>query len=268
MQIYLHKILPVFLLPVGIILILVMVGLLFRRRSFIWFGLAVLWLSSTPLVSNLLVRSAEMWRERRLAIDAPRADAIVVLSGGRVLAPGAAAVSEWGDANRFFGGIELFKANKAPLLIFTGGWVPWEPKAKPEGELLIEYAKSLGVPAKSMLTTGVVVNTQEEAEAVAALLLRQSFVDTGRVVHPHVLLVTSALHMPRAQWLFERAGLKVTPFSVDFKVSAGSELGILDFLPSAGALSQTEQAWREMYGRAYYGLRAVREAGLLHKLKD
>jgi uncharacterized SAM-binding protein YcdF (DUF218 family) len=192
MQIYLHKILPVFLLPVGITLILVMAGLLFRRRSFIWFGLAVLWLSSTPLVSDLLVRSAETWAERRLAIDAPRVDAIVVLSGGRVVAPGVAAVSEWGDANRFFGGVELFKA-------------------------------------KSRLTTGAVVNTAEEAEAVAALLLQRSFVDTGRGAHPHVLLVTSALHMVRAQGLFERAGLEVTPFPVDFKVSAGSELGILDF---------------------------------------
>ena len=264
MQIYLHKILPVFLLPVGITLILVMAGLLFRRRSFIWFGLAVLWLSSTPLVSDFLVRSAETWAERRLAIDAPRVDAIVVLSGGRVVAPGVAAVSEWADANRFFGGVELFKANKAPLLIFTGGWAPWEPKAKPEGELLIKYAKALGVPAKSMLTTGAVVNTAEEAEAVAALLLQRSFVDTGRGAHPHVLLVTSALHMVRAQGLFERAGLEVTPFPVDFKVSAGSELGILDFLPSAGALNQTEQAWREIYGRAYYGVRSVRKTGLLN----
>lgn len=264
MEIYIHKILPVFLLPVGCTLILVVVGLLSRRRSFIWFGLALFWLNSTPLVSDYLVRPAESWAERRLAIEAPRVDAIVVLSGGRVVAPGVAAVSEWADANRFFGGIELFRANKAPLLIFTGGRVPWEPKVKPEGEILIEYAKDLGVPARNMLITGAVVNTAEEADAVAALLLERSFPDAGRRELPHVLLVTSAIHMVRAQGLFERAGLKVTPFPVDFHVSDGSEFGVLDLLPSAGALSQTEQAWREVYGRAYYGIRDLMKNGLLH----
>lgn len=257
MEIYLHKILPVLLLPVGMTLLLVVAGLLLRRRGFIWLGLTVLWLSSTPLLSDFLVRAAEGWAERRQAVDVPHADAIVVLSGGRVIAPGIAAVSEWGDANRFYGGLELFKAGRADRLIFTGGWAPWQPKAKPEGALLIEYAKALGVPAQSMLTTGVVVNTAEEAAAVAEILSQRPGVGTTQGARPQVLLVTSAFHMPRAQRLFERVGLAVTPFPVDFQVSAGSQLSVLDFLPSAEALRHTELAWRELYGRLYY---AAREA--------
>jgi uncharacterized SAM-binding protein YcdF (DUF218 family) len=254
LQIYLHKILPIFLLPVGITLLLVLAGLLLRRRSIIWIGVAVLWLSSTSVVSDFMVRSVEGWAERSLAIDAPRADAIVVLSGGRVIAPGVAAVSEWSDADRFYGGMELFQAGKSPVLIFTGGWAPWEPKAKPEGEILIEYAKALGVPAKSMATTGAVVNTAEEASAVAALLDKRKIGLEDRAAKFRVLLVTSAFHMKRAQWLFERAGLQVAPFPVDFQVSAGRTLSPIDFLPTAGALSQTERAWREIYGRIFYYL--------------
>jgi len=257
LQIYLHKILPVFLLPLGISLLLVLAGLLLRRRAIIWIGLAVLWLSSIPVVSHFMIRSVEGLAERSEAIDAPRADAIVVLSGGRVVAPGAAAVSEWSDADRFYGGVDLFQAGKAPLLIFTGGWVPWEPKAKPEGEILIGYAKALGVPAKSMVTTSAVVNTAEEAQAVAALLGQRHAGGAAQGTRAHILLVTSAFHMPRAQHLFTRAGLDVTPFPVDFQVSASGELGVMDFLPSAGALAQTEMAWREMYGRLYYGVRSV-----------
>ena len=257
MQIYLHKVLPVFLLPAGLALLLVLAGLLLRRRPLIWVGFAVLWLGSTPIISDFLVRSAEGWAERGQAIDAPRADAIVVLSGGRVIAPGAAAVSEWTDADRFYGGVELFQAGKAPLLVFTGGWTPWEPKAKPEGEVLIEYAKALGVPGKSMVTTGAVVNTAEEAQAVALLLAQRNAIGNGQVSRPHILLVTSAFHMPRAQRLFERAGLDVAPFPVDFKVSAGRVLGVMDFLPSGEAMAHTEIAWRELYGRWYYGLREV-----------
>jgi len=255
LQIYLHKILPVFLLPLGISLLLVLVGLLLRRRVIIWIGVAVLWLSSTPVVSHFMVRSVEGWADRGEIINVPRADAIVVLSGGRVVAPGVAAVSEWSDADRFYGGVDLFLADKAPLLIFTGGWIPWEPKAKPEGEILIEYAKALGIPAKSMSTTGAVVNTAEEAQAVATLLAQRHVVGVDQGSRPHILLVTSAFHISRAQHLFTSVGLEVTPFPVDFQVSAGGELGVMDFLPGAGALAQTEMACREMYGHLYYGIR-------------
>jgi uncharacterized SAM-binding protein YcdF (DUF218 family) len=252
MEIYLHKIFPIFLLPVGVTLILVLAGLLSRCRVLIWTGFVVLWLSSTPLISNLMVRSIEGWEERILAIDAPHGDAIVVLSGGRLVAPGAAGVSEWIDADRFYSGVELFQAGKAPLMIFTGGWAPWEPKAKPEGEILIEYAKALGVSLDNILTTGAVVNTAEESEAVAKLLSKKGVKIKDPAGQFRILLVTSAFHMQRAQRLFERTGLQVIPFPVDFQVSEGQVLSVIDFLPSAGALKQVELALRELYGRAFY----------------
>ena len=252
MEIYLHKIFPIFVLPVGITLLLIFAGLLSRRRPLIWGGLVVLWLSSTPLIGSLMVRSIEGWEVRIQAIDAQHGDAIVVLSGGRIVAPGAAGVSEWNDADRFYSGVELFQAGKAPLLIFTGGLAPWDFKAKPEGQILIEYAKALGVPLDNMLTTGAVVNTAEESQAIAKLLSNKGVKIYDPVGQFRILLVTSAFHMPRAQRLFERAGLQVIPFPVDFQVSEGQILSVLDFLPSAGALKQVELALRELYGRAFY----------------
>ena len=66
------------------------------------------------------------------------------------------------------------------------------------------------------------------------------------------VLVTSAYHMPRAQRLFERAGLTVMAYPVDFQVSAGRTLNVIDFLPTAEAFKTTEMAWRETIGRVYY----------------
>jgi hypothetical protein len=37
---------------------------------------------------------------------------------------------EWGDPDRFFGGIALFKAGKAQKLVFTGGKMPFKSKMK------------------------------------------------------------------------------------------------------------------------------------------
>ncbi len=202
-----------------------------------------------------MIRSAEGWAERIYASDAPHADAIVVLSGGRLVAPGPSGVSEWSDADRFYAGVELFQAGKAPFLVFTGGWSPWEPNAKPEGDILIKYAEALGISLNKMHSTSAVVNTAEEARAVSELILNNISVGNNSVEKLKILLVTSAFHMPRAQMLFELENLQVIPFPVDFKVPVSQELNIFALLPNAVSLSMTELALREFYGRFFYWIK-------------
>ncbi len=245
-MIFLRQFLPFLLMPLTLSLVLLIAGLVYRRRALMWMAIALLWISSAQVVSGLLARAMEGSAEHALAADAPTADAIVVLSGVRIIAPGPAAISEWTDADRFFGGLELFQAGKAPLLVFTGAR-PVGPVGSPfEGETLAGYAKALGVPPDRVVTTGLVTNTEDEAREVAALLRAR------RAGPTRVLLVTSAYHMPRAQRLFERAGLGVAPFPVDFHRAAGAPLGVMDFLPSADGLQQTHMMLRELYGRAFY----------------
>jgi len=98
------------------------------------------------------------------------AEAIVVLSG-MLQDRKDAKLGEWSDAvDRFEGGVELFQAGKAPLLIFTGGHVPWRPEDRPEGEILKERAVKLGVPGEKIQVTGKAGNTAQEAEAVKEIL--------------------------------------------------------------------------------------------------
>ena len=54
---------------------------------------------------------------------------------------------EWGDPDRFFGGIALFKAGKGQKLVFTGGKMPWDKAKKTEGDVLKEYTISSGIPS-------------------------------------------------------------------------------------------------------------------------
>ncbi len=250
-MIILHKFLPFFVLPLGLTFILVLAGVLFRKRRLCLAGLALLWISATPVASDFFTRIVEGWEVRRPVADVPRADAIVVLGGGRTLAPGDPPVNEWRDADRFFGGVELYRAGKAPLLLFTGGWIPWTEDAKLEGRVLMDYASDLGIPLSDMLTTEEVVNTAEEAAAVSKLLAGRDGIGPS----PRIILVTSAYHMRRARFLFERSGLRVEPFPVDFQVSTGQTLTILDCMPWAQSLLQTEKAMREVYGYWYYVLR-------------
>ena len=255
-MIYLSKIAPLFLLPLGVTLILLMAGLVFGRRAFFIVALAVLYTGSIPLVGRQALKLIEGDAVRNTPQSAPSGDAIVVLSGGRIVAPGTSKISEWTDADRFFGGVELYQAGKAPLLVFTGGATLWEPSAPSEGEILVGFARRYGVPAEAVVTTGRVYNTAEEAEAVARLLADRSHLGPEAKKKPQsLLLVTSAFHMPRAKAQFEAQGFMVVAYPVDFLVSSEKQITILDFLPSANALSQTELAIREFYGRIFYQIR-------------
>lgn len=243
MMVFLSKFLPLLVLPIAITLFLIAAGLVFRRRWVLVAAGVFLWLCSIPVVGNSLARAMESGAVRIAATDAPTADAIVVLSGGRVVAPGRAQISEWDDPDRVFGGIELYQAAKAPLLIFTGGWFPYVPTAPLEGEVSAGFAKAMGIPAERILVTGKVVNTLEESQAVAALVKERA------PSVKRVLLVTSAFHMARAARLFAAVGFEVVPFPVDFAANEAATLSVLDFVPTASALFRTQTAVRELYGR-------------------
>ena len=245
------KILPLLVLPIGLTLLLLGLGLLLRRRWPVALALALLWTASTPLVAGTASRFVEGGLVRLPADAMPVADVIVVLSSERVLAPGPERVSEWSDPDRFFGGLELFRPGRASLLVFTGGDSPRGPAAPLEAEVLAAAALTAGVPSDAILTTGSVRNTAEEAIAVAALLAGLPDV----AAPPHVLLVTSAYHVPRAVALFERAGLRVTALPVDFQVSTGRAFSVLDLLPDARALWSTQRSLREVMGRVVAGVR-------------
>ena len=248
----LAKILPVFVLPLGVTFILLAIGLFRKRRAFIIAAVLLLYVSSNPLVARWLTRAVEGGLQRGRVEEAATADAIVGLSAGRVLAPGPARVAEWADPDRFFAGVELYQAGKAPLLVFTGAPIADQPGALLEGQLLKQTAERMGVPADRVVSTGLVHNTAMEAEEVARLL-RQRHPDR----QPRILLVTSAFHMPRARMLFETQGLAVAPFPVDYQHSAAPRAWIYNVLPTPDSLAQTQYVLREVYGRLYYRLRAV-----------
>ena len=232
-------------MPTCVVLALLVVALRTRRRWPIVVALVLLLAASTPVVSNVLMRAVEGWRVRQVTSDAPNADAIVVLSFSIRAVPDDATSFEFDDFDRFLGGFDLYKAGKAPRLIFTGGWNPWKPNLPLVGDVLIARARDFGVPASALSTTGKASNTEQEAAGVAELL------GVGKTpAVPHILLVTSAYHMSRAEMLFLRAGLEVIPFPVDFQ----TKLGITprSFIPNGDTLKQTDAALHEIYGRVYY----------------
>ncbi len=129
-MLYLAKILPVFVLPVGLAIILLIASLAFRKRALTVVALLVLWLSSTSVFGDLAMRAAEGWQVRQPVSAAPDADAVVVLSGMMRIVPATERTIEWADAvDRIDAGVALARAGKAPFLVFTSEWFPWNAGA-------------------------------------------------------------------------------------------------------------------------------------------
>jgi len=245
-MIYLHKVLPLLASPLFLVIILVLCGLLFRSRRAGLAAVGILIVCSLPVFSNKLISYLEKDYFLVPPASAKTADAIVVLSGMVRTIEGANGLEyEWGEASdRIFAGIDLIKENKAPALVLTGGKLPWSV-GKPEGEYLRDIAEKLGVSSDVILLTENVQNTDQEAKAVAKLLNKEV---------PNIILVTSAFHMPRAQKVFESAGIVVSPFPVDF-LSGADNTKIMDFMPNAEAFRDTSFFVREIIGRLYYYLK-------------
>ena len=242
-MIYLHKILPTFVLPIMLFIIVILIGLIKNKKKLIYIAIGVIYIISTPIFSNNFFKIVEgnEYRKPISAIDS--ADAIVVLSGMlEINEVGDSTYIEWGDPDRFFGGIALFKAGKAQKLVFTGGKMPWDKAKKTEGEVLKEYAISNGIPSEKIFVTKDVENTADEAVAVKELISPSK----------KIILVTSAFHMYRAKRLFEKQGIEVIPYKIDYKVERNKEVTIIDYLPSSDNLKITESGIREIIGRLFY----------------
>ena len=244
-MLFLNKLLPIFVLPLGLAFLLLAFALLRRKRWPAVLAAAVLYLSSIPAVGNRLIGWLETRHPAVPIASVEKADAIVVLGGifgPQVKAGFLANIAESGE--RLEAGIVLHKAGAAPWLVFTGGRIPWEGRDKVEGEDSRDAAIARGVPAEKILVTREVGNTADEAQAVRDLMRTHNL--------KRIILVTTGWHMPRSAWLFRRAGIDCVIFPVDFRRDPTRNTTLLDFLPEAGAMKDTETTLREVYGNLFY----------------
>ena len=247
MLLFLHKLLPIIALPLGFCITLILFALLLKKRWLAVVAVMILCISSLPIVGDSLLKTLEDRFPKVEVEDCPAADAVVVLSGILHKSRSKNGALEWAEGvDRFEQGILLMKAGKAPLLIFTGGRLPWANQQLTEGQELRSAAIARGIPVASIIVTEEVGNTADEAKAVRKIAEERKL--------QRIILVTTAWHMPRAEYLFRTRGVPVITFPTDYYTRYNDPFTLLDFLPQSGALGNTEVTLRETYGRLYYHL--------------
>ncbi|HRC72165.1 MAG TPA: YdcF family protein [Candidatus Competibacter sp.] len=216
-----------------------------RRRTggvLLAIALGWLWLWSTPAFSDWVRATLEQRYPPIPVEELPVADAIVVLGGGMEAAkpPERLYPDLNAAADRIWHTARLFRAGKAPLILVSGGNLPWSGVDRTEAEVMAELLQELGVPKAAIALETRSRTTQENRDNALPVL--------RGLGARRILLVTSALHMPRALALFAVTDLAVLPAPTDFEVHRRT-WNLLRWLPDAQALADSSRAFKEYLGR-------------------
>lgn len=251
---YLKKLLAVLILPPLGPLLLVALGLLLRHRrrqlgsAVAWSGLLAGLLLTIPYSVGLLAEPLE----RATVPDSAairQAQAIVIAGGGRYRnAPeyGGDTVNRL-TLERLRYGARLARSSGLPILVSGGAPSGGTPEA-----LLMRDALELDFGMRARWTESASRDTGENANFSAKILRGEGV--------SRVLLVTHAIHMPRAQAEFEANGLQVIPAPVGFVHGRGSSDSFFAELPSANTAYAGWLASHEWLGNLYSTLRRRLEA--------
>ncbi len=249
MLFFIKKFLQTLFLPPTLIYLLLFVSLIliFMKKKLgkrlLVFTLVLFYLLSIMPVSNLLLRTLEN-KYPPLLIPPNDIKYVAVLGGGAInhdtRLPSTSRLNSSSTA-RLLEGIRLFNQLDEAVLITSGG----SSKAIPIEGLtcfqMKELAVLMGVEKEKIMPLCNARDTYEEAKNIQEALGDKPF-----------LLVTSALHMPRAMFFFNKIGLNPIPAPADFKGQSKYNYSYSPLVPSVGHFSDSSSAIKEFIGQIFY----------------
>lgn len=260
MFLFLSKLLPLFVYPLGLACLLLVVALGLWWKQVRWtpiaivLALGILLLASNRWVSDALVASLE-WQYRG-DTQLPAAEAIVLLGGAtQPAAPPRPGVDLRAEGDRVLYAADLYLQGKAPVIIAAGGRIDWSGQSVPESADMATLLVRFGVPPQDIIEEPDSLNTYENAVNVRRILEQRQI--------QKILLVTSAIHMPRSLLIFRKQEIDTIPAPTDFYIAEPSLDGrtdsfqdvLLSLLPSSDRLERTTRALKEYIGMGIYRLR-------------
>lgn len=239
--------LPFFWLMLGTALILYQIRKVRLACSF--FGGAIIWMLmiSTNLVPDLLVAKLED-RYGALLIPSSAVDDstiyIMVLGAGHTNNPALPVTGQLSgpELGRLIEGVRLQRQLPGSVLVTSGkkGTKNTESQAATVRQAAIE----LGVPASQTDTLSFTTNTMDEAQYFQERFGRQA----------PLILVTDAVHMPRAMRWFRKAGLNPVPAPANFILKGPPGEREISLIPNSNNIENMEKAMHEYLGMLWMEL--------------
>ncbi len=240
-------------IPLNLCILLVAVGFVlslvrWRRLGLTLIFSGILWvlLWSLPITSIIFGGILENSYPYRPAQQYPQAEAIVVLGGSTAnnrlnwfepLEPAS-------KLARVDTAAELYFQHRAPKILVSGGALSGDVS---EARGMAARLKTMGVPAEDIILENESRTTHENA---------QMTVDELRDNNIHsILLVTSALHMPRSMASFSKFGLEVTAAPNPPQITPPDNQTFSLLIPNDRALAGSRSILKEYVGVMVYWFR-------------
>jgi uncharacterized SAM-binding protein YcdF (DUF218 family) len=240
----LSKLLSFFLMPSNIMVILGLAGITLLAigyaRAGRWLLITSIMLIAAvgilPIGSGLALPLEERFPHWDATRGAPAG--VIVLGGGAIkseISAGRGEISVGDTADRIIAAVELTRRYPSARVVFVG---------RTEADFVIRFFEKLGLPGDRIFVERNSRNTIENARFAKQLVLPKP--------EERWLLVTSAMHMPRAVGVFRKAGFNVDAYPVDYRTT--STRGLWTFLPSAlmGGIGIMDRAVHEWSGLLVY----------------
>lgn len=210
--------------------------------------------ASTPPVSNHFVSKLE--GRYPVLQSLPEDTAIILVLGyGHRYADDRPANSALSSTalSRLMEGVRLWQMNTEAMLAVSGARFSGHMS---QAQASKNMALELGVPANKILLFDEAQDTADEVTAVAAALTAAPAAKTSDLTsvsaenqNERVVVVSTALHLPRAALMLEDSGLLYSLAPTDFHA-----IGAPWYLPGSGFLMSLDQAIHEWVGMLWYRL--------------
>ncbi|WP_440225512.1 YdcF family protein [Dokdonella sp. MW10] len=198
---------------------------------------------TTPWAANHLVR----WQEARASSPedciAPLPQTIVLLGGGVTTRPhdaGDVKALSPASLRRSLAAAERYGLEPSPIVV-SGGPSPYAGSDVTESALMATLLERLGVPREAI---------REEARSRTTWQNARFTAELDPAVPRRIWLVTSELHMARAEFSFREAGFDVCAWPAERLQATGGRFRYL--LPATSALAKTDAALHEILGEFAY----------------
>lgn len=229
------------------IVVALMIGVTLLRRDerrvgwLLVCGASLMWVLSSSIFDSFLVETWETSIESAVPTVSEPFDYVIVLGGGTSVTPdGRAQFGQSGDRVGY--AARLYLAGIARNLVTTGDNMKmsgvlsgeFKPQDDPSQQTK-QIWLDLGVPA-SVISELPGQNTSSE---MAALKEHPEYWQDKRCG-----ILTSAIHLPRAMKLAERAGVRALPIAADYRAPSGPWT-VNHFLPEAEGLVRLQMIFKE-----------------------
>lgn len=240
------KILYFLLVPYHWVLLLLLGMWLLRKtiwkKRLGWAALMVTLLGSNQWLYKTV---AWHWQPKVAPQLHPRSYRMGILLGGLSYADDSLRRYFGSTADRFIQTAKLYHTGKVQYILLSGGDGSLQQNSPGEATFLQQELMALHIPDTAIMVESKSRNTYESAIAAKPMLDSMHITDTS-------LLITSAIHMPRAMACFTKAGIAVQPHVADYILIRYQPDWETILVPDLSLLSQWQYLLKEIVGLQVY----------------